>query len=224
MKRLMVLGSCVALSFATPALADVTYIGNFEGTVTSGSFQSYDPICGCPIFIDYAGQALNVSFFATVYDHFINFGGQDQPGYTVASGRAWNQNFDVGASGNNDLVFSNYSLANVGINHGSGTVFAFAADSGNLFSQFFNLSFSGAAAQPGPVTGSGNAGYSDFYSQPEQHLGVNFNLISGSLVIRDSAVPEPGTWALMICGVGIVGAAMRRRTVPAKLSARLSFA
>jgi hypothetical protein len=32
------------------------------------------------------------------------------------------------------------------------------------------------------------------------------------------AVPEPATWAMMICGVGMVGGAMRRRRVSTKVS------
>src|SRR5687767_9962126 len=30
-----------------------------------------------------------------------------------------------------------------------------------------------------------------------------------------AAIPEPGTWALMIAGFGLAGAALRRRSVPA---------
>ncbi len=44
--------------------------------------------------------------------------------------------------------------------------------------------------------------------------GVDFSLGGGN----GSAVPEPGIWAMMIVGFGLVGGAMRRRKVPTKLS------
>ena len=38
--------------------------------------------------------------------------------------------------------------------------------------------------------------------------------LGGSITIRQ-AVPEPGTWAMMLLGFGAVGFAMRRRRRPA---------
>ena len=40
-------------------------------------------------------------------------------------------------------------------------------------------------------------------------ITVNRELVSGSLTV--SAIPEPATWALMISGFGLAGAAIRRR-------------
>lgn len=41
---------------------------------------------------------------------------------------------------------------------------------------------------------------------------TNFGASAGNgQVLRIAAVPEPGTWAMMIAGFGLVGAAMRRR-------------
>lgn len=44
-------------------------------------------------------------------------------------------------------------------------------------------------------------------------LGANFNLAS-----QNSAVPEPGTWALMLVGFGLVGAGMRRQKANVSVS------
>ncbi|WP_294198354.1 FxDxF family PEP-CTERM protein [uncultured Sphingomonas sp.] len=50
-----------------------------------------------------------------------------------------------------------------------------------------------------------------------QTLRVNYDVMNvgratGTVSWTSSAVPEPGTWALMILGFGVVGYAMRRRT------------
>lgn len=39
----------------------------------------------------------------------------------------------------------------------------------------------------------------------------------GNLVYQSAGVPEPGTWALTIMGFGILGAALRRRHIPAHI-------
>jgi hypothetical protein len=44
-----------------------------------------------------------------------------------------------------------------------------------------------------------------------------FSLLDG--VSLQGAVPEPGVWAMLVCGFGIVGAALRRRAQPALASA-----
>ena len=37
-----------------------------------------------------------------------------------------------------------------------------------------------------------------------------------------NAVPEPGTWAMMLLGFGAIGYGMRRRRAPARLLAQIS--
>jgi hypothetical protein len=40
--------------------------------------------------------------------------------------------------------------------------------------------------------------------------GINFEK-QNSVTLLSSAVPEPGTWAMMLVGFGAIGASMRRR-------------
>ncbi len=50
---------------------------------------------------------------------------------------------------------------------------------------------------------------SDFWSSPSSLLATDLDMAFRTYV--DTAVPEPATWALMIGGFGIAGAALRRR-------------
>lgn len=53
---------------------------------------------------------------------------------------------------------------------------------------------------------------------------LNFAVFSNARPLA-AAVPEPGTWAMLILGFGAVGGAMRRRTVTAKTARmRLTYA
>ncbi|MEP3224568.1 MAG: PEPxxWA-CTERM sorting domain-containing protein [Parasphingorhabdus sp.] len=50
------------------------------------------------------------------------------------------------------------------------------------------------------------------FGAPEQEAGISFS------PLQVSAVPEPISWAMMICGFGLVGSALRRRKTSVKVS------
>lgn len=62
----------------------------------------------------------------------------------------------------------------------------------------------------GLVLGAAFGAGTEFVIAPEQ-LGPGDRF---QLVLTPGAVPEPGTWAMLIAGFGIVGLAMRRRSRP----------
>ncbi|WEK41727.1 MAG: PEPxxWA-CTERM sorting domain-containing protein [Candidatus Sphingomonas colombiensis] len=120
------------------------------------------------------------------------------------------------------IGFSITSSTNSGWPYGSytGTTYTF----GNATALFWN------AAQGLSATFS-NAKLNVFFNSPltstgtslnqttsETEKGYNRYLTSGSVSAVAGAVPEPATWAMMIAGFGLVGAAMRRRAVKVRFA------
>jgi hypothetical protein len=61
--------------------------------------------------------------------------------------------------------------------------------------------------------------YTDEAGNPERRYSVFLPQIKdGAIVMEPPAIPEPATWAMMIAGFGLVGAAARRRRTAAALA------
>jgi hypothetical protein len=123
------------------------------------------------------------------------------------------------------LVITNYTISS----NTSYTVGAFTGDVGDLLSgangasTYQNLGFSTGGAYSSPVLltadGSGYVSFislnTNFINDLYSALGLTVGNVAQAncvdcIVIAGDATPEPTSWALMILGLGGVGAAMRR--------------
>ena len=69
----------------------------------------------------------------------------------------------------------------------------------------------------GGTTAGAEAAFAAALAQGRTYLNVHTNLFPGGEIRGFLApVPEPGTWALLLLGFGLAGAALRRRPTPAR--------
>ena len=115
------------------------------------------------------------------------------------------------------LILDNYVTSDT-------TYTTFAANTGNIDSATLSPDCAGAGgACDSIVLGNSTDRSSSFYFFPDGALGSNgvyptsFGLFRATLTVSgtptSSAAPEPASWAMMIAGFGLLGAAMRRRKV-----------
>jgi hypothetical protein len=185
MKKLAILMSVSALAFASPALAAAVYN---SGTV---QFQYY-AYGGA-----YSGGGSPTNFAAPGSASFFNY-------------------FDVAVSGN-QIVYTytgdaTWSSSSISLNTGgllvdNGSVIYSVSGIPSITSVTLNalsqLGSSGFSASN--VTWNSGA---VAVTWQNQHFAVGNTVI---LDVNGGAVPEPASWALMITGFGLAGAAMRRR-------------
>jgi hypothetical protein len=212
--QITILTACAAMAIATPALASPTYVGKFKGIVTSGGYQ----LAGLDDIIyseDLTGQPVDVTFTASFFD-FLDDAGNPSPAVDVkvsAKTPGYQVSFEaVSAS-------YDYSVIQSATFSGNGKDCAVTADWYDVFygeTYHFDMTYGGTGAIPGSVAGSGQAYYTDFYDYPQTSLGFSFHQISGSVSVLGAV--EPSTWALMIGGFGMVGAALRRRHANVRIS------
>jgi hypothetical protein len=191
----------VASSFAAGNLAGVSFSRGAGLSATSGTN---------------AFSAASWGNYATSPIDYLAFGLTVASGYTASV---------------NQLVFSSRSSGT-----GPGALAVLASIDGGAFSQiarftqadgvvgnqllnftaltgtssllFRIVSTGDVAANGGAVAGGGTFRVQNYAGTPAGPFSIN-----GTVSAVTPAVPEPASWALMIVGVGLVGGAMRRRSV-----------
>jgi hypothetical protein len=209
--------AAAALMVATPALADIRPVdaSAIQGTLVHGTGPAQQDTTvqgqvgiGGPLINFYDALTTDTSNAADADDLIEMQGGQGQADVTGAtiSGNTYQgiTNLDIAlASGN----FSFIELALMG----TGTVvFSLTDDMGTVFTgDAFTWALTG---------GNQFFGFESYNGQSIANL--SFNVTGGSvsdvsqvrvgLSAADNAVPEPGTWAMMLMGFGAAGYSVRR--------------
>lgn len=146
-----------------------------------------------------------------------------------------NVTFDDGATASGTFTVDSVTgqTTSVNISTTAGLLSAFTYDgmnsqifSNNLFpnsflaahvpniDRYLNLTFTGLLTAPGS-----NPLALGIFPNPSSFECNNCNVVRYAISgLATAAVPEPATWAMMIAGFGLVGAAMRRRSIRTTVS------
>lgn len=195
-----------AVAFATPALAGpavIDFEDNSSGVYFSSPIYSdgfvatgyADSDGSRPLGTNYAVDSVGPSNGTVHLDNWTNTG--DVSGWTLteAGGAAFSlSQFDF-ASGDPALGGPATGLTLTGMLVGGGTV----TQTINLLSTNF-------------TTYSVNANFQNLLSVTFEATGTNNRAAYDNIHVNEAgAVPEPASWAMMLGGFGLTGAAMRRR-------------
>jgi hypothetical protein len=214
----------LALVAGNPALAGTEDFGTFTVTATNSQFATAYP--GASTFADsdtFAGYTGSVATpVATITGGALNPGGSTNPDTGINNSIA---NYVAAVDGSDETITFNRNQEYFGLLWGSVDVTNTISfyDGATLVASFTGggLEASTVGLEAWPASGS----FVDFLADGS---GSDFNKVvlsatSGGAPFETSnfaaAVPEPATWAMMILGLGAMGAALRRRGVGGPVAA-----
>lgn len=203
----IVIASGVMLAFASPAAATLLVNGGFEAsssptTTPPGWFNigHMDGVISYAAFSTPAYEGLN----------YYDIGGFGAPTPTIGDGIAQTV---ATANGSNYVLTFGYSGENT-----AGVTTVLDVKIGSQLSQFTIVGDSSGIFKKPFTTVSLNYLATGLFTtiaftiSSSSQVGFNDPLVDGvSFALAGPGVPEPASWALMITGFGLVGAAMRRR-------------
>ncbi|WP_426167566.1 PEPxxWA-CTERM sorting domain-containing protein [Sandarakinorhabdus sp. DWP1-3-1] len=178
------------IAFSAPAAAAIqtyTISGTGSGSLGGVGFDA------SPFVLTLVGDTANIAPIG--------------PG-TVALDPLVSASFVIGGSSGTLSIATRLGTA------GSGTIVFFSRSGGSDLFDFFLSGPVDIGAAFGPVTGTGVFALNQFTDVATTAGALTFTsssdvIFSGGLA--GAAVPEPASWAMLIAGFGLVGAAMRRR-------------
>lgn len=222
---------CAALAFASPAMSATVFSDSFEAdtfnlaqtnlinfTAITGNVDIVGPT-SFSIACSNGGKCIDIDGTNTAGPTML----QSKSTYTFGAGDtlrlsadvSGNQRpgagsafdtFSLGFSFNGNTSLSNYGsnlLGGSDSNFGPSLISGFSSSFGlNPTDPFGRRSIFFTAAQAGSVSFSFGTDSADNYGPILDNVALDRT---------SSAVPEPATWAMMICGFGLVGGVMRRR-------------
>ena len=202
-----------ALCFATPALADIDNTGIDTGNVQQ--FGATDTATYGQTFTAGAGDTNISSFSMFLRERFSGSGTLDLKGYiaTWDGNKAGTLLYSSGVQTMNAAAtLQEFAFApNIGVTPGQTYVaFLSISDLAPQSDSTFRMPVGGDSIVPGLFVFQNNGtNFGDLFTQnwSQGFLGQN----DVWLKVDFNAVPEPASWAMMIAGFGLAGAAMRRR-------------
>jgi len=190
--------------------AGIRVLYNFVGQLNNSNFLNIDDNVAGRTFADLAGTTGNLQS-TTVVDMFLvhTVAGAYGEGWSDAGGLVMGMDDILGFAPGGRIDTMAHELGhNLGLDPLSDPQYAGAADPGH--SNDPNQLMASGTIRNIPLTTSDISPNGLGYDQLSQY---QINYARNSSLLRDlvSSVPEPGTWALMIMGFGLVGATLRRR-------------
>jgi choice-of-anchor C domain-containing protein len=200
-----------ALSSGSALAANLLVNGSFESGPNPGSFSTFNAtstaITGWTLTngsIDYIGSywtASNGSRSLDLVGCCATAGTIAQTFNTVA-GKTYKVTFDLWANPDGGAPYPRLAYANVGAGN---LTFSSNGGGSNAAPNWLGNSFSFVAGA-GPTT---TLSFSGDLASSTGSAGVAYGAALDNVSVT---VPEPASWALMIAGFGLVGAATRRRS------------
>jgi hypothetical protein len=174
----------VALAIASAALPGTAEAAQIIGGSTTVQTSALDAGANNSFTIGFSDSNLGNPF-----DEFLTF-------TTDVGGMLNILVSTVGASAENNVTFSNIFLTGTGLPNPAGIPLSQVLfDPNDTFAR--NMI---------PVVGPGT-----FTLRIQGTPGTQNGSLSGNVAFTAAAVPEPGTWAMMLLGFGAIGFSMRRR-------------
>lgn len=222
--------AAAALSLTTPALANLVTNGSFETTTLTDKGSFHGNVAGWSgggglTFLDFPGTADDPSKYLAVYGPFPNHSpdggnfveGDGDPSYSGALTQVI-----TGLTVGKSYTLKFYQAAGQQLGFTGPTTERYTVSFGERVqdSSLFSLP-QGAVGDWQAQTMTFTA---DFSSQLLSFLATGtpggappISFLDG--ISLTGSVPEPASWALMLAGFGVVGAAMRRRATTATIAA-----
>lgn len=220
--------AAAAFALASPAVAGVVYSNNFDAENGGNSALNYNGFNGLSVSDGTVDLVRSGDFGITCA------GGTgscvDLDGSTGDAGLTSSTSYAFAAGDRVDLNFLFSGNQRGGASDSFDVAFLFAGPTSGTFGftssayapQSYSFSGTGPVGFniPGVAANAGfntfnlyfiadNAGSANFYF--EDKGGDNVGIIIDNLSLSVAAVPEPSTWAMLILGFGVIGAASRRR-------------
>lgn len=182
--KALAMAGAAAFAFATPANADIVYLGTFEGTDCSGSGGF--PNCWATQTGTDQGPVTDPLGSPAVYK--INNGGDETEQFSTLFPTIDGDEFTLTIE--DDILSFTYTQGD-----GDPVLHYFSVKQGDEYALFYDSD---------PIT-MGEVDLAEFFPNNVGWSHITWFDTGGT------AVPEPGTWGMMLMGFGAAGFAMRRR-------------